>query len=172
MRVTCFPGAPVPHKDYFGEMDMMDRAVVFDDWEAVLQAEVSPELHRPYREAIVKFRYWLRQTGKPATVAAFKEHLAWKKSYLPPDKFALRREALRWYHREGMLRMRPAIPQAGAATRNPGAAIAQPEEPRPPVKINTAQAKPASAAPKHEPLSCLPMNDVPTRGAADLGGPP
>ena len=151
---------------------MTDATIIFDDWEAVLQAEVSPELRRPYREAIVKFRYWLRQTGKPATVATFKEHLAWKKSYLPPEKFALRQEALRWYHRKGLSRMRPAMSPTAEATRNPAPAIAQPEEPRPPVKISAAQAEPASASPKHDPISKLPMNDIPTRGAADLGGPP
>jgi len=74
---------------------MTDTAVVFDDWEAVLQAEVSPELRQPYREAVAKFRHRLREFGKPATVESFREHLTWKKSYLPPEKFALRQEALR-----------------------------------------------------------------------------
>ena len=61
------------HKDYFGEARMSEQAIVFDDWEAALWADVSREQYRPYREAIVKFRYWLRQTGKPATVEGLGE---------------------------------------------------------------------------------------------------
>jgi len=151
---------------------MTDTAIVFDDWEAVLQAEVSPELRRPYREAIVKFRYWLRESGKPATAASFREHLAWKKSYLPPEKLALRQEALRWYYRKGFSRMRPAIAPAGAATRIPNPVDAQPEESRVPATSSAAQAESAPALPERYPISKLPMSDIPTRGASDLGGPP
>jgi hypothetical protein len=56
-----------------------------------------PELQRRYREAIVKFRYWLKQTGKTPDVETFKTHLEWKKSYLSPKRHEIRREALRWY---------------------------------------------------------------------------
>jgi len=53
-------------------------AIVFDDWEQVLTATLPPDLRKPYREAIVKFRYWLRQTGKTPDAETFKEHLEWK----------------------------------------------------------------------------------------------
>ena len=39
---------------------MDDQPLVFEDWETVLKAEVPPERQRRYREAIVKFRFWLR----------------------------------------------------------------------------------------------------------------
>lgn len=56
----------------------MNDAIVFEDWEVVLKAEVPPNLQRRYREAIVKFRYWLREKGKETVPDTFKEHLAWK----------------------------------------------------------------------------------------------
>lgn len=59
---------------------MMNDAIVFEDWEVVLKAEVPPNLQRRYREAIVKFRYWLREKGKETVPDTFKEHLAWKQS--------------------------------------------------------------------------------------------
>jgi integrase len=71
-----------------------------EDWERLLREAVPADRQRGYREAIVKFRYWLRATGKPPTVAAFKEHLDWKQSYLSPARFAVRQEALRWYYAE------------------------------------------------------------------------
>jgi hypothetical protein len=52
--------------------------IVFEDWEAVLRREVSPDRQRAYREAIVKFRYWLRETGKAPVEETFKAHLNWK----------------------------------------------------------------------------------------------
>ena len=53
----------MPHKAYLE--DVMDAlAIVFDDWEQVLAATLPKDLRKPYREAIVKFRYWLRQTGR------------------------------------------------------------------------------------------------------------
>ena len=83
----------------------MDQPIVeFADWEQALRETVSADLQPEYREAVVKFRYWLRENGKPATVEAFKEHLAWKKSYLPPEKFERRRQALRWYWEKGAKR--------------------------------------------------------------------
>ena len=80
---------------------MDDGPIVFEDWERALRADVPSDLQRTYREAIVKFRYWLRQTGRSANTATFKEHLAWKQSYLSPERFAVRREALRWYYKAG-----------------------------------------------------------------------
>lgn len=85
---------------------MGDDPIVFDDWEHVLTAEIPAERRSQYREAIVKFRYWLRQTGKSPVQDSFKAHLEWKKSYLPPDRFEIRREALRWYYRTGLMRQK------------------------------------------------------------------
>ena len=80
----------------------MDQPIVeFEDWEQALRDTVPAVLRQGYREAVVKFRYWLRENGKTATVEAFREHLAWKKSYLPPEKFERRRQALRWYWEKG-----------------------------------------------------------------------
>ncbi len=54
----------------------MDATVIFfDDWEQVLKTAVPPDRQRAYREAIIKFRYWLRETGKTASAKVFKEHL-------------------------------------------------------------------------------------------------
>ena len=83
---------------------MNQPIVEFADWEEALRETVPADLWPEYREAVVKFRYWLRENGKPATVEAFKEHLAWKKSYLPPEKFERRRQALRWYWEKGAKR--------------------------------------------------------------------
>jgi hypothetical protein len=48
------------HKTYFvvrREMVlMMSDPIVFEDWETVLKAEVTPDRQRRYREAIVKLR--------------------------------------------------------------------------------------------------------------------
>ncbi len=62
---------------------MEKRSIVFDEGEAALKQTVAPELQQGYREAIVKFRYWLKQTGKTPDVETFKSHLKWKQSYLP-----------------------------------------------------------------------------------------
>ena len=75
---------------------MTDPVVVFEDWERVLKETVPVRLQGGYREAVVKFRYWLREKGKRADLGAFKEHLAWKKGYLPAKKYEIRRQALRW----------------------------------------------------------------------------
>lgn len=50
-------------------------SIRFEQWESVLRTEVPPERQRDYREAIVKFLYWLRQTGKAPDAETFKEHL-------------------------------------------------------------------------------------------------
>ena len=78
----------------------------FEDWETALRETVPQELQSRYREAIVKFRYWLRQTGKQPDVETFKAHLEWKRSYLSPERFEMRRDALRWYFQEGRRRMK------------------------------------------------------------------
>ena len=48
----------------------------FDQWQQALRETVPAKLQRAYREAIVKFLYWLRETGKAADITAFKEHPA------------------------------------------------------------------------------------------------
>ena len=80
---------------------MEQPAVVFEDWERVLRDTVPAALRAGYREAVVKYRYWLREKGKSATAESFKEHLAWKKSYLPARKYEIRLQALRWYWEKG-----------------------------------------------------------------------
>jgi hypothetical protein len=87
---------------------MGDGAIVFADWEEALRTGVPPDRQRGYREAIVKFRYWLKETGRPAVPETFKAHLEWNKSYLSAERFEIRREALRWYYREGRKRMAAA----------------------------------------------------------------
>ena len=72
---------------------MDDQIVEFEGRERALRDTVPAALQADYREAVVKFRYWLREKGKEATVAAFKQHLAWKKSFCQPSstKFVCRR---------------------------------------------------------------------------------
>ena len=74
---------------------MDDRIVEFEDWEKALKDSVPASLQAKYREAVVKFRYCLQERNKAANVEAFKQHLAWKKSYLPPKQYELRHQALR-----------------------------------------------------------------------------
>jgi hypothetical protein len=45
---------------------------------------------------------------KQPDVETFKVHLEWKRSYLPPERFEIRRAALRWDFQEGRLRMKAA----------------------------------------------------------------
>jgi len=134
---------------------MEDKPIVFENWESVLQAEVSPDCQLVWRTAIIKFRYWLCETGKAPVDTAFKEHLEWKKSYLAPEEFAVRRAALRWYYKEGRRRMRAAI-----SARNPAVTERQTTAVNPILKRNP------------DGFRIYDMNDVPTAGAADLGGPP
>ena len=134
---------------------MSDDVIRFEPWEKVLRDTVPIKLQAAYREAVVKFLYWLRETGKAATVAAFKEHLAWKKSYLPPERYEVRLQALRWYYDQGRrLRTRAAAERG----------------------VGTPQTAPrwagASAKPAGDDYVVLSMNDVPPLGKADLGGPP
>ncbi len=80
----------IMHKAY-SKYAMEDKPIVFEDWEQALMTSVPPDRRRAYREAIVKFRYWIRQTGKLSNIETFKEHLSWKQSYLSPERFELRR---------------------------------------------------------------------------------
>jgi len=79
----------------------------FEDWEIALRETVPPELQSGYREAIVKFRYWLRQTDKQPDAETFKEHLDCVESYFTPAHFELRGKALQWYCKEGLHRAKP-----------------------------------------------------------------
>ena len=49
----------------------------FDDWETLLRETVAHELQDGYREAIVKFRYWLRQTDKRPNNQATQNKYPW-----------------------------------------------------------------------------------------------
>ncbi len=129
---------------------MSEMMIVFEDWERVLQATVPAEKQGPYREAVVKFRHWLRENQKPPTTEAFRAHLAWKKSYLAPDQFEVRRQALRWYWEKGQK------------------TISQDSE------VRSQNGPAGQAGDQHPPPNNrrIEMTDVPTKGAADLGGPP
>jgi hypothetical protein len=166
---------------------MDDIPITFEDWETVLIAAAPPDRYPAWREAIVKFRYWLRQTSKPPTASTFKEHLDWKKTYLTPERFEIRREALRWYYREGLSRMKGA---AGQAETPPSPARAESNPRRVPDRSDRATSMaerphstsssegrvPAQPRKPHKRIAggyrTYEMNDVPTAGARDLGGPP
>jgi len=171
----------------------MSDSVVFEDWESVLKAQVPPDRQRPYREAIVKFRYWLREKGKQPVVETFKEHLAWKQSYLSPERFAIRREALRWYYKTATERMwERTVPHGPAETKMPEAkadasgdgvrlAPTTPAKAPAPVVREALNANAKPLLPSGVPSArearvdgyrVYGMNDVPTAGAKDLGGPP
>ena len=143
---------------------MSAETIVFDDWENVLRETVPPEKQGEWREAVVKFRHWLREAGKRPTVDVFKEHLAWKQSYLPPERFAVRRQALRWYWEKGekVGRQEPGAgnpeTQGGPGGQPPDEGVGSP-----------AGHRPATNNPR--PTTNNRMNDVPTKEAADLGGP-
>ena len=84
-----------------GGHDECGKDPVLEDWERVLRDTVLADKQTLWREAAVKFRYWLRETGRAPTVEAFRENLAWKKSYLPPARYEERLQALRWYWEKG-----------------------------------------------------------------------
>ncbi len=141
---------------------MSDNPIVFDKWLKVLNTEVPEHLRRGYKEAIIKFRYWLGETGKVADVDTFKEHLAWKKTYLSPDRFKIRHEALRWYYKAGSKRIRghsskSAAPQPVATKQEPSFV------PRQQPNCNNFR--------QHRGASVDVINDIPPDGVADLGGP-
>ncbi len=73
-----------------------------------MRTTVPENLQQSYREAIVKFRHWLQESGKSPDAETFKQHLEWKKSYLPSEQFEIRRDALRWYYKEGLRQMKAA----------------------------------------------------------------
>lgn len=163
--------------------------IIFEDWENVLRTEVSPDRQRLYREAIVKFRYWLRETGKAPVEDSFKEHLDWKKSYLPPERFEVRREALRWYYKEGQRRMQadgakktftvltggPAKPISNAAGAINDAEPKTDSENRPVSKLASLDDPGHGSRTASEWVGnyrVYGMNDVPTAGTSDRGGPP
>ena len=147
---------------------MSTDVVQFDQWAMALRDTVPFKLQAAYREAIVKFLYWLRETGKVPSVEVFKEHLAWKKSYLSPEKYAVRREALRWYYDQGR--------RAAAARTNPN--TGRGEFTRMPLPAHVVRDRPPEVARASGPLHMVVlrgstgMNDVPTLGKTDLGGPP
>ena len=152
----------------------MDQPIVeFADWEQALRETVPADLREGYREAVVKFRYWLREMEKPATVESFREHLAWKKSYLPPEKFERRRQALRWYWEKGAKR---SIQNSGAGSQTGGGegretAMADKMTALRPENAE-AGSRPVDARTYRRTGSGGHMTDVPSKGKVDLGGPP
>ena len=132
----------------------MDELIVeFEGWEKVLKDTVPVKLQAEYREAVVKFRYWLWETRKKATLEAFKEHLAWKQSYLPPERYETRRQALRWYYDKG----RKVQAENSSVTRSPGDSTG----------LNTSR----QGVKKSAEGKLAEINDVPSLGPLDLGGP-
>ena len=140
----------------------MDQPIVeFEDWEQALRDTVPADLRQGYREAVVKFRYWLRENGKTATVEAFREHLAWKKSYLPPEKFECRRQALRWYWEKG--RKKKGIQESEFRIQ---------KGEKPDSRRVGAPAYSRAGPVNRERGTVNPVMDVPSKGKVDLGGPP
>ena len=162
---------------------MSAERIVLEDWERVLQDTVPADKQALWREAVVKFRYWLRETGRAPTVEAFREHLAWKKSYLPPARYEERRQALRWYWEKGGLKSNQKS-EAGIQdekhTESPGHPRVRPPAEMP-ADNRTLKAESSPLVPAPTILDQRPsasrlefareMTDVPTKGAADLGGP-
>ena len=161
------------------EGNMHNVMVVFEDWERVLRATIPADQQDQYREAVVKFRYWLRDKRKTPTPEAFQEHLAWKKSYLAPDRFEMRRQALRWYWEKGG---KQSIPNSESGIQNAGKLTSPAPTPGPgqaefPRCGQKAAAEKSAAAIRIDPTMnrldfAREMTDVPTRGAEDLGGSP
>lgn len=158
----------------------------FQGWEAALREEAPADQRAAYREAVVKFLYWLRETGKPPTAEAFQKHLAWKKSYLAVPQYEMRRQALRWLWRWSR---KVPVPVAGGQTaKGDGARTAgagqipagkmpalRPEETvggghRANVRAESVpQGRPVNARAYKGSGTADPMPDVPSKGAADLG---
>lgn len=136
---------------------MDSEYIIFEDWETVLREVVPVDRRRAYREAIVKFRYWLRETDKEPNASTFKEHLKWKQSYLSPERYAVRREALRWYYAEGLRRMKKKESSG--------------PQPAAPVAASSGTLRSAVQKKRASEYRTYEMNDVPTAGARDLGGP-
>ncbi len=144
---------------------MEKKLIVFDEWEAVLKQTVAPELQRGYREAIVKFRYWLKQTGRTPDVETFKAHLEWKKSYLSPERYEIRREALRWYYKEGLRK----INDSEVANSQEAMSSDTNNDARDKKTHQAASVKERQEVPEYRTYH---MTDVPTAGARDLGNEP
>ena len=68
--------------------------IIFDEWEKILKVGDSPDRCRAFREAIAKFRYWLRETYQKPVAEAFKRHFDWKQTYFDSDRFAISQEPL------------------------------------------------------------------------------
>ena len=147
----------------------------FQGWEAGLPEGAPADQRAAYREAVVKFLYWLRETGKPPTAEAFQEHLAWKKSYLPAPQYEMRRQALRWLWRWGRKAPMPEPVDGGQMAEGDGArsagggrvsagqmpALRQEEAPDGDRRVN------AAACGRSGTVNRMP--DVPSKGAVDLG---
>lgn len=131
---------------------MQTTPIVFDNWESVLETTVPTERQEHYRKAIAKFRRWIRETGKAPVADTFKEHIEEEKSSLPREQFEMWLEGLRWYYKEGLRRMKTA---AGEAM----------PQPLPPTEPSRHEIQMEGEYRVYE------MNDVPTAGARDLGGP-
>ena len=131
---------------------METAPIIFENWESILRTTVPENRQQRYREAIIEFRHWLQDTGKAAETDMFKQHLEWKKSYLPLEKLELYREALRWYYKEGLHQM-----NVRELTNSQPVSSEQPS-------LHDFR--------KEDEYRIYEMNDVPTSGARDLGGPP
>ena len=149
----------------------------FRGWEDALQVEVPADCRAVYREAVVKFLYWLRETGKRPTAEAFQEHLAWKKSYLAAPQYEMRRQALRWLWRWSRKAPMPAPvavgPMVESGERSAGAGQI-PAGQRPALwsevegtNGGTRASRIQNSWVRAEGVNAMP--DVPTKGAADLG---
>ncbi len=130
---------------------MEEVSIVFENWESVLMTDIPANRQQSYREAIVKFRDWLQDTGKSPVAETFKEHLEWEQSGFLPEQCEMRRDALRWYYKEGHQRMKAS-----------GLANSQPLPPK---------SHPIHESQFEGEYRVYEMNDVPTAGARDLGGP-
>ena len=150
---------------------MEDQWVEFEDWERVLRDTVPAKLQGGYREAVVKFLYWLRENEKCANVGAFKEHLAWKKSYLPPEKYEVRLQALRWYWEKGRKRKNSGVRSQESdfpEDKGQGAGGGGPSEAGAEGHGQGEMPNRISDAPAYGRVGRF-MTDVPTLGKADLG---
>lgn len=145
---------------------MSDEVAHWEQWEQVLRQTVPANLQRSYREAVVKFLYWLRETGKVARVEVFREHLAWKQSYLSPERFAARRDALRWYYEQARKAGRPKSSPCNVAARAPA------EHPPAVRGSGRNEGLRVNRSEMDGSQTVVDMNDVPSLGKADLGGPP
>jgi len=152
---------------------MDDQIVEFSDWDRVLRESVPVALQAGYREAVVKFLYWLRETGEQPNVAAFKEHLEWKKSYLPAKQYELRRNALRWYWQMGAkkrIQNSGVRSQKGDGEGRKTALAGKMPALRP--EDAAAGSRPVGARAYSRTGTGNRMADIPPLGKADLGGEP